>query len=455
LGNYLGGKIADSYGTRQVLGGILLLSGFTSLLVRYLVPFFGGLLQGSTLPLYLSTLIFSFFVFFPVSLFLGCISPIIVKLDLHTLKETGNTVGRIYAFSTLGSIFGTFITGYFLISFFGTKIIVLAVALILLVLGILIFGPSLKFKKPGALVGLLFITGFLLPGDCLKETNYYCINVKDVGIEENRTLQLKLDHLVHSYVDLNNASHLEYNYEKVYSILVDYFSQDKNDFSTFFLGGGGYTMPRYLVSNYPESAIEVAEIDPGVTEVNYEFLGLPRDTEVVTQNKDARIYLQNLSLDKKYDLIFGDAFNDYAVPYHLTTREFNELIKAHLADNGFYAVNIIDDYNHGRFVASYIKTMKEVFPNVYLVPLSRDWTNGGRNTFVVIAGQSELDRNLWVEALPENVFSEEDESVISNLHFIVPDEELEDFLNQRKTVLLTDDYVPIDNLLAPVFVDGY
>lgn len=453
LGNYVGGKIADSFGSREVLGGILFLSGFTSLLVRFMVPFFGGLLQGSSLPLYLSTLVFSFFVFFPVSLFLGCISPIIVKLDLRALSKTGNTVGRIYAFGTLGSILGTFVTGYFLISLAGTKIIVLVVGLILLLLGVLVLGASLKFWKPGALVVFLFVAGLLLPDECLRETNYYCINVKFVG-KSSQTFQLKLDHLVHSYIDLDNAARLEYNYEKVYSILVDYFAEEKENFSNFFLGGGGYTMPRYLENNYPLSSIEVAEIDPGVTEINYEKLGLSRDTKIFTANQDARIYLQNFPADKKYDLIFGDAFNDYAVPYHLTTREFNELINSHLSDNGFYAVNIIDDYNYGRFVSSYIKTMKEVFPYVYLAPLSRDWKNGGRNTFVVIAGKEELDMLRWSETLPENIF-DDNETLASNLHFLVSDDELDSFLGSRKTVFLTDDYVPIDNLLAPVFVDGY
>ena len=455
LGNYIGGRISDSFGSRKVLGAIILLSGISSLLVRFTVPFFGSLLQGTFIPLYIATFIFCLFVFFPTSLFLGCISPLVVKLDLRAIEKAGRTVGRIYAVSSLGSIIGTLLTGYFFISFFGTKAIVLAVSFVLFLLGILVFEvlPKTFFGKSGMFIALVFLIGGALPGDCLRESDYYCINIRRVSAEAN-VYQLKLDHLVHSYIDLDNEQSLQYDYEKVYAVLIDYFlaSNGNKEFSTFFLGGGGYTMPRYLENNYSASNIEVAEIDPEVTKINYNVLGLPTDTRIITANVDARIFLKNLSENKKYDLIFGDAFNDYAVPYHLTTKEFGELVKSHLAGDGFYVVNIIDDYKFGRFVSSYIRTLKEVFPYVYLAPLQADWKANHRNTFVVLAGDKEINRTLWASIFPENVLGEED---ADGLKYLVLDEELDTFIDQKETVLLTDDYVPIDNLLAPVFKDGY
>lgn len=458
LGNYVGGRISDSFGSRKTLGAIILLSGISSLLVRFTVPFFGSLFQGTFIPLYIATFVFCLLVFFPTSLFLGCISPLVVKLDLRSMEKAGRTVGRIYAISSLGSILGTLLTGYFFISFFGTKTIVLAVSLILLILGILVFEvlPKNIFGKTGIFLALIFITGAVLPGNCLEETDYYCINIRHVSAEAN-VFQLKLDHLVHSYVDLDNSKRLQYDYEKIYAILIDYYLATDppaggKEFSTFFLGGGGYTMPRYLEQNYPASKVEVAEIDPEVTKINYEKLGLSKDTEIETANMDARIFLKNLPAGAKYDLIFGDAFNDYAVPYHLTTKEFGELIKAHLSDSGFYAVNIIDDYKFGRFVASYVRTLKEIFPHVYLAPLQANWKTSHRNTFVVLAGNKEINREMWAGILPENILAGEE---ADNLHFLVTDDDLADFISQKKTVLLTDDYVPVDNLLAPVFKDGY
>jgi spermidine synthase len=458
LGNYIGGRISDSFGSRKVLGVIIILSGVSSLLVRFTVPFFGELFQGTFIPLYVATFIFCLLVFFPTSLFLGCISPLVVKLDLRVIEKAGRTVGRIYAISSLGSIIGTLLTGYFFISFFGTKIIVLAVAFILLVLGILVFEMPSKilFGKSGIFLALIFLTGAVLPGNCLEESDYYCINIRQVSAGVN-VYQLKLDHLVHSYIDLDNSKRLQYDYEKIYAILIDYYlatipPAGEKEFSTFFLGGGGYTMPRYLEKNYPASKIEVAEIDPEVTSINYKNLGLPENTKIITANTDARIFLKNLPTDKKYDLVFGDAFNDYAVPYHLTTKEFGELVKSHLSEEGFYAVNIIDDYKFGRFVSSYVRTLKEIFSYVYLAPLTSNWKTNHRNTFVVLAGNKEINKEAWADIFPKNVLTEDE---AEDLRFLVTDEELANFIEQKKTVLLTDDYVPVDNLLAPVFKDGY
>ena len=41
--------------------------------------------------------------------------------------------------------------------------------------------------------------------------------------------------------------------------------------------------------------------------------------------------------DERFDLVFGDTFNDFEVPYHLTTREFNELLARHLKPDGLYS----------------------------------------------------------------------------------------------------------------------
>ena len=69
----------------------------------------------------LRILLITTIVFFVPSCLLGMISPVVVKLTLNNLAKTGNVVGRIYAFSTLGSILGTFATGFFLISWMGTR----------------------------------------------------------------------------------------------------------------------------------------------------------------------------------------------------------------------------------------------------------------------------------------------------------------------------------------------
>ncbi len=461
VGNYLGGRIADRNLSLKILGRLFFLSGVASIVVLYLVPVVGLFLQNSSLPLMVSTFLFSFFTFFPASIFLGSISPMVVKFDLKNLEKTGRTVGKIYASSALGSILGTFCTGFFLISLLGTKFIIIGVAIVLIFLGFFVSGLSFQEKffkdKINIFFSLIFVGSFLIPQNCNKETNYYCISIRpQVSADGAQGYTLKLDHLIHSFVYPGREEILTYDYEKLYKFLTEYFlvQNNREEFTVLFLGGGGYTLPRHFEKFYPKSILEVVEIDPAVTRFNYERLGLSLGTKVKTTNLDARIFLEKLSLDKKYDLIFGDAFNDFAVPYHLTTKEFGEKIKAHLAPGGFYAVNVIDDYKYGRFVSSFVKTLQQVFPYVYLAPLSENWRKSRRNTFVVLAGEEKIDIAKWSEASQKLNGDNQYES-IEAVSFLVPEEEIKKFIEEKSAIVLTDDYVPTDNLLAPVFQYAY
>ena len=455
LGNYLGGRLADQKLSRKILGSTFFLAGISSAAVLYLVPALGTVLGKLNLPLALSTFIFSLVIFFPASLFLGCISPMVIKFDLKNLGETGRTVGKIYAMGTLGSILGTFATGFFLIALFSTKFVVIGISAILIILGILVFGQGkgLLKDKSNIIFSLLFVGSFFLPQTCDKETNYYCIRAQTyTAADDAKGYVLKLDHLIHSFVYPGREEILTYEYEKLYKFLTDYWINDngKINFSALFLGGGGYTLPRYFEKTYPGSNLEVAEIDPGVTQFNYQKLSLNPETKIKTINQDARIFLQRLPADKKYDLIFGDAFNDFAVPYHLTTLEFGKVVKEHLAPGGYYAVNVIDNYKYGKFVSSFVKTLEEIFPHVYLAPLSTDWQKDHRNTFVVLAGEEPINEDQWAAVL--GVLAQGGQySNMEKASFLVSKNETQKFLEEKGAIVLTDDYVPTDNLLAPVF----
>ena len=102
---------------------------------------------------------------------------------------------------------------------------------------------------------------------------------------------------------------------------------EKSRMQTLFLGGGAYCFQRHMQFAYPGTAVDVAEIDRAVTEANFKATGLPRDTPIHTTWGDARQFVELNQDNKQYDLVFGDAFNDFSVPWHLTTREFNEKIK--------------------------------------------------------------------------------------------------------------------------------
>ena len=265
---------------------------------------------------------------------------------------------------------------------------------------------------------------------------------------------MRLDHLVHSFVSKSDPSELGYEYEKVYAALLA--AVGKQAPAALYIGGGGYTMPRYVAAQYAGSKNTVLEIDPGVTKIVHDRFSLPRDTDIVTVNRDARIALARMPADKTYDFIFGDAFNDFSVPYHLTTREFDALVKQHLAPDGWYAVNIIDDARHGRFLASTVATLRAQFKTVVVLPLGNEWRSKGRNTFVVLAGDAALPES-WAGSVPKGVRMDGENAadIWERIHYVVPADELDRFVTEKKGIVLTDAYVPVDTMIAPVFADSY
>ena len=449
LGNYLGGLVADKFPTPKTLGLILLGAGLTSLAVLPMLAFVSGLYDAlHILPrivLITSTL------FLVPSVILGMVSPVVIKLRLRDLSQTGNVVGKIYAVSTAGSIFGVFVTGFALIQWFGTRPILLGVAVFLVLMAV-VFGNLWRMRVVGAAALVLFAgiagMGFAtdsLETECQVESNYFCIKVREREIEGREVRTLALDRLVHSYVDLDDHTFMVYGYEKVFADIATMVGHSKPGFSALYIGGGGYTMPRFLELEYPASRQEVIEIDPAVTRVSHEYLGLPLDTRIITHNEDARMKIPQLEAGG-YDIVIGDAFDDVSVPYHLTTLEFNEQVKRLLKDDGIYAVNVVDKFHSGNFLRAVITTLRAGFPHVYLFAESKDFENDNRFTFVVAGAMQPL-------TYADVYFASHAEDRGDPELTLMPQDELDEWLGRKKAILLTDDYVPVDNLLAPIFLD--
>ncbi len=446
LGNYIGGRLADKWASPRLLGIVFALASLTTLTTLWLNNDLHQFKLPVGAPLMVWIVLYIAAVFMAPALALGCVSPIIVKLSLTSLQRTGSTVGKIYAWSSAGSIVGTFLTGFLLISRLGTKatIVVVAGLLILLAVWFLSDAPWRRALLWAAVTLVLFAGalgllwhGQFLRSECASETDYFCINVIEREIAGRPMRELVLDRLVHSYSDIEDPTNLTYGYEKTYAAVIQPLLTRKPNLDVFFIGGGGYTFPRYLEAVLPASRLTVAEIDPGVTETAYQALGLKRDTRIVTHNEDARQTLSQRATPGAYDVVFGDAFNDYSVPYHLTTREFDALVARALRDDGIYLANIIDGGQRGHFLRAFVRTLRGVLPYVAVIPSMSDWQESTRNTFVIVGSRQPLDL-----------------SYLSSEYQPVGEQELEAYLTLERPLVLTDDYVPVDNLLAPVVADS-
>ncbi len=453
-GNYMGGLIADRYPSRTTLGIILMASGILTVIILPLISIAGEMVGGLSLLYRIITL--TAVLFLPVSIILGMVTPIVIKLELRELSRTGNIVGRFYAISTAGSILGVFLTGFVLIQWIGTRPIVLAVAATLFLMAIL-FGNLHKVLSgiPAILAVAILAAGSTLSftndwvkSGCDVESNYFCIKVREKEIQGHRVRTLTLDQLLHSYVALDDPTFLVYGYEKITADFVALQNQNSANPNVLFIGGGGYTMPKLIEFRYPHWNVEVIEIDPEVTEVAHAYFALSRNTSIITYNEDARMVANNLD-DGQYDMVVGDAFNDFSVPYQLTTHEFNRRVKELLKPDGIYIVNIVDNLTTGRFLRAYVNTMQHTFDHVYVLRDDNLWEGDERsNVTYVVVGSS---RPITAEDLIAGTEA-------AGWHYPVtqfmPEELSYRWLHREEPIMLTDGYVPVDQLLAPLFLQS-
>lgn len=459
--------------------------------------------------------------FFP-ALTMGTVSPVVAKLAVDRLrksKRTGSAIGQVYAWGMVGSILGTFLAGFVLIDVVGTKGLLLVLAALLafsatalgtvwhaawagipLGLCVIAFVPAPWFEEQGLKWGIREEKGnpnTTEEGNAwVDESDYYYIKVTNDPDADGQKRTLVLDNLIHGYFILGHPERLDYDYEHLYALVANRVVNARKQkakgnealppFRNLFLGGGAYTFQRYMQHTYPGTEVDVAEIDPAVTRANFMATGLPRDTTIKTTWGDARQFVEKNQDNKQYDLIFGDAFNDFSVPWHLTTQQFNEKLAKMMTPDGVYMINIIDAYesdarakdkasakikndkvtdpaakaraerkeleyahSFGGFLGSWVQTARRTFPHVYIFGTDDTPGYGLRETFVVVASKQPLD-----DIIKDLGKRKEDPKFFQGDKLVEPEPygpaDLKEVDQRSRGIILTDDYAPVENLLAPV-----
>ncbi len=116
------------------------------------------------------------------------------------------------------------------------------------------------------------------------------------------------------------------------------------------VGLGGGTIPTALREILPQAQIDVAEIDPAVTEVARKYFNFHEDPKMKVFERDGRVYIKRaIRAGKKYDAILLDAFDQQYIPEHLLTKEFLSEAKSLLAPGGVLVGNTFSSsklYDH-------------------------------------------------------------------------------------------------------------
>jgi spermidine synthase len=441
LGNWLGGVWADRGGSEQSAGLMLGIGALSCVGVLLLLTLVAPPLQRSQLGLLTVSFLFVAALFFLPAMLLGVVTPLLTTLALRLDARTGHIVGMMHALAALGSIVGTFATGYLFIQYFGTHAVIIGtgVMLGLLALAFLLRARGIVLGLAGLALAITVWTwargGFLQP--CDRESSYFCIRVVDMSGEVpfGRARGLVLDHLLHGISHETRPDLLIAPYTHLMDELIAAHLGDRQASPAFFFAGGGsYTQPRAVQARYPGAQIVVAELDPLVTAVaQSELYFEPGAARII--HSDARRVLQQMH-QQKFDVIVGDVFHDIAVPFHLLTREYAELVKSRLAPGGLYTLNVVDVYPDPKLVKSMLKTLRQVFGDVRV--WIEAWTlQDSRVTYVISAGNAhEARARVRAARGPRREWRDVTASLV------------EQGTPMSALPLLTDDHVPVERLLS-------
>lgn len=400
-GYWLGGALADK--NQRALPYIFLGGALTSALIvleRPLLPFFGvfGVRLGSFGA--------SLLLFAPPSIILGMVSPYLVKLASRDMAHLGRTSGKIFAASTVGSIAGTFATGFWLIPNFTVTQLLWGVVVALTVLAFASFERAQSTRVPPSAIALCVALplGLLATGSIFSATTsahiiyeknsaYYNIRIhdrKEVDGRVRRTMLLDGSTQGARYVSGVGAAPSPCNgCDEPPFKLVDISAKIIRALrpaprAMLMIGGGSYSIPELVKAASPESVVTVVEIDPEVTEAARRFFLNDSAMEFESIHADGRVFLNETK--KTFDLVYADAYSSaYAVPGHLASREAFLRMRDALSPDGIILLNIASavEGKNALLFRSLWKTFDGVFPwkaAFSTVPEHPDWP---QNTIVV------------------------------------------------------------------------
>jgi len=230
-----------------------------------------------------------------------------------------------------------------------------------------------------------------------------------------------------SAIDWNKKADLIVQYTRYMSVALAYLQKNITTIGMVGLGGGRTIS--YLSESLPETTADVAELDPAVIDVAKRYFGTVSSPRLRIHAQDGRVYLSGAR--QKYDLVLLDAYRGPFVPFHLTTKEFYQLVKSRLSDGGVVAQNVEPST---MFFDSAFLTMKSVFDQVDA------FEAGGNIVLVGYSGKKLSDDELMAAAKRS-----QDRFKLKY--------DLRDLIKYRRTVnadrsakILTDDFAPVENL---------
>ena len=345
-GFLIGGQIADRRHKQIDVAWLLLLAGCFATLTLVV---YGNVLDWTVETFQdnrIQAVVAALVLFAPTSFFIGTTSPYLTKLKVTSLQSTGQAVASLDTFNAVGGIVGTFMTGFILFGFIGSREAIGLVAILLIAVswGLV---PRIHTLKRGIVSALLTII--------------VCIPAPiEQGVTNIDTASAHYKIVDGFYGGLQPVTGLLTGpggtqsavYQDGSDELVFWYTQQMADLaiakqpsSVLVLGGGAFTLPQYLSKQLPDATIDVVEIDPELINISTDYFNYEHPSNVREIVADARTYVNNAATD--YDVILVDVYGDASIPFSLMTQEYGRAIANLLKPDGLLAANIIGGMRGG------------------------------------------------------------------------------------------------------------
>ncbi len=442
IGYYLGGKLADKNPNEYLILKIISIASLFILIIPFLtepitkIVSLNFLIENyASLVIILGSFITTLLLFIVPITLLGAVSPFMIKILIdREKKDEGTKSGLVFAYSTVGSIFGTFLPSLVFIPILGTNNTIFIAAAILI-----IFTLPRVLKKKWTIILVILLIGLIFVWSFFDKNKVYGKTVfKDESIYQNINI-VKNDDIYYLKLGADNAYSSMYKENLgITEGYYDYFSiapyvnyQDKQK-DILILGLAGGTMVHQysnLLKNDFDFKIDGVEIDKKLTDIVQDKFNLKYDNLDI-YNSDGRIFLRQNS--KKYDIIIIDAFaKQLYIPAHLVTREFFQTVPSHLSNKGVLAINIVALSPDSKLLKAITNTLASEFENVYVASSEYSYN------YFVLASSDSIDFSKITPSIGNNDLRNLSSSMESSVQKVSfdPDE-----------LILTDDRAPLEYL---------
>ena len=339
LGYWAGGQLADK---RRAESDIVWLVGLTAiavLLVRMLhEPVIDWSIQvvGDAR---LQAVLAASVLFAPASFLMGAISPYLARLNITAVKSSGSRVANLSALNSIGGITGTFVTGFVLFGYLGSReTLGIVVALLVATSWLLVWRYRLWQRL---VVSFILIASAWAP----LQQAYGVVDI-DTPSAHYQVIDFFSDGRpatglitgpggIQSAVYKDGSDKLVFWYTREMARIV----MEERPSRILMLGGGAFTLPQYLAERLPNSQIDVVEIDPQLRQISEQHFRYTHPANVNLIFNDARTFV-NQSRDT-YDMILVDVYGDSSIPFSFITREYAAALVSRLTPEGNVLVNVI------------------------------------------------------------------------------------------------------------------